>query len=82
MRFSKIVVISIFVLLTIFTICIMATFEKTGAEPETLVNRVFGFFAVEGGALALIKICETKHEHQEKSTKEKESEDYKDERFN
>ena len=71
MNFSKKIVISIFVILTLFTIANIIIFVVTGSEPETLIDKVFDFFAVEGGALAFIKMCKTKNEAKKTETKTK-----------
>lgn len=74
MNFSKKIVISIFIILTLFTIANIIIFVVTGSEPETLIDKVFGFFAVEGGALALIKMSKTKHQKDKNESEENEDE--------
>lgn len=61
MKFSKVIVLTMFVLLVIFSIAVLVIFAKTSSEPSTLIGCVFAFFTAEGGCLALIKTCETKH---------------------
>ena len=62
MKFSKIVISFILIFLFLFTFAVLYAFYKVGSEPSTLITAVFGFCALEGGALALIKSLEIKKE--------------------
>lgn len=78
MKFSKIIVLTMFVLLVVFTIVVLMIFAKTQQEPTTLIVSWFGFFTAEGGCLAMIKTCETKHKKQDSTTNNIESEETED----
>lgn len=71
MRFSKKIIIAMFTFLFAFVVVMIAVFLVRSEVPDTLITCVFGFFATEGGCLALIKTAETKH----KTDNESESED-------
>lgn len=43
----------------IFTVVMIVVFVRTGSEPSTLIENVFRFLSVEGGAMALIKSVKT-----------------------
>lgn len=43
----------------IFTVVMIVLFARTGSEPSTLIEYVFRFLSVEGGAMALIKVSKT-----------------------
>lgn len=43
----------------IFTVVMIVLFARTGSEPSTLIENVFGFLSIEGGAMALIKVSKT-----------------------
>lgn len=58
LRFSKAIVVMMFVLLIAYVITILAVFIATGSEPVTLTENLFGFFSAEGGFLAVIKVAE------------------------
>jgi hypothetical protein len=60
MRFSKIVVISMFLSIWIFTVAMAMIFALKGSVPDALIYSFFGWMGIEGGALALIKNVETK----------------------
>lgn len=59
-KFSKYIIIGMFVFLLGFVSVVLYLFMKTGNEPSTLISCVFAFCSVEGGALALIKTIKTK----------------------
>lgn len=77
MRFSKKIIIVMFAFLFVFTVAVFVLFWVRGDAPDALITCVFGFFATEGGCLALIKTAETKH----KTDNENESEDNKNNGF-
>ncbi len=66
--FMKRVVFTMILAAFIFTVVMIIVFTRTGSEPSTLIENVFRFLSVEGGALALIKSVKT-------VTKKKESEE-------
>jgi hypothetical protein len=43
----------------IFTVVMIIVFVRIGSEPSTLIENVFRFLSVEGGAMALIKSVKT-----------------------
>ena len=63
MSFSKGAVMAVFALVTIFTvvICVFA-WRNNEQVPDALIVSFFGWFAVEGGALALLKIDKRKQQ--------------------
>lgn len=58
-QFMNRVVITLILAAFIFTVIMIIVFVRTGSEPSTLIEKVFGFLSVEGGALALIKSVKT-----------------------
>lgn len=58
-RFMNRVVICIILAACIFTVAMIIVFVKVGSEPSTLIENVFRFLSVEGGAMALIKSVKT-----------------------
>lgn len=58
-RFMNRVVISMILAAFIFTVVMIVVFVRIGQEPSTLIENVFRFLSVEGGALALIKSVKT-----------------------
>ena len=59
MRFSKKVVVFMFTTIFIFTGVMIWAYLQTGGVPDTLIDRFFAFFGLEGGALGVIKVAET-----------------------
>lgn len=59
MRFSKKIIVLMFASMFVFTIAMSVIYWCRGGVPDTLVDRFFGFFGIEGGALGVIKIAET-----------------------
>lgn len=59
MKFSKKIIILMFVTMILFTITMIVTFWKFQAVPDMLIEPFFGFFGIEGGALGIIKVSET-----------------------
>ncbi len=68
-RFMKRVIFWLIAAALIFTIVMIIVFVRTGLEPSTLIENVFRFLSVEGGALALIKSVKavTKSKEKERS---------------
>lgn len=53
--FMKRVVFTMILAAFIFTVVMIIVFLRVGSEPSTLIENVFRFLSVEGGAMALIK---------------------------
>lgn len=60
-RFSKTLLVCMFIFLFTFVVAILYLFKSTGNEPSTLISCVFAFCSVEGGALAWIKTMKSKN---------------------
>lgn len=58
-QFMNRVVIAMILAAFIFTVVMIFVFVRTGSEPSTLIENVFRFLSVEGGAMALIKSVKT-----------------------
>lgn len=58
-QFMNRVVIIMILAAFIFTVAMIIVFIRVGSEPSTLIENVFRFLSVEGGALALIKSVKT-----------------------
>ena len=58
MKFSKKIIILMFVTMILFTVTMIITFWRFQAIPDMLIEPFFGFFGVEGGALGIIKVSE------------------------
>lgn len=58
-QFMNRVVIAMILAAFIFTVVMIFVFLRIGSEPSTLIENVFGFLSVEGGAMALIKSVKT-----------------------
>lgn len=58
-QFMDRAVITMILAAFIFTVVMIYVFVRTGAEPSTLIENVFRFLSVEGGAMALIKSVKT-----------------------
>lgn len=57
--FMKRVVFTLILAAFIFTVVMIFVFLWMGSEPSTLIENVFRFLSVEGGAMALIKSVKT-----------------------
>ena len=73
-QFMNRVVITLILAAFIFTVIMIIVFVRTGSEPSTLIEKVFGFLSVEGGALALIKSVKTVTKSSGKSKEQYEDE--------
>ena len=60
-KFSKACVALMFTSVFVFTIVMIVLFVRFQAVPEPLILSFFAFWGVEGGALAWIRNCDTKH---------------------
>lgn len=58
MRFSKKIVVLMFATVFVFVGVMIVTYWFKGGVPDSLVEQFFGFFGIEGGALAIIKVGE------------------------
>ena len=58
-KFMNRIVVAMILAAFIFTITMIVLFARTGSEPSTLIENVFQFLSVEGGAMALIKSVKT-----------------------
>jgi len=58
-QFMNRVVICMILVALIFTVVMIIVFVRIGSEPSTLIENVFRFLSVEGGAMALIKSVKT-----------------------
>ena len=75
-QFMNRVVIMMILAAFIFTVVMIYVFVKTGAEPSTLIENVFRFLSVEGGAMALIKSVKTVTKKKSDKASEYQHEDY------
>ena len=73
-QFMNRVVVTLILAAFIFTVIMIIVFVRTGSEPSTLIEKVFGFLSVEGGALALIKSVKTVTKSNGKSKEQHEDE--------
>nr|DAQ01510.1 MAG TPA: hypothetical protein [Caudoviricetes sp.] len=73
MRFSKKIVVVMFATVFVFVAIMIATYWFKGGVPDSLIEQFFGFFGIEGGALAIIKVGEAFAEKLDKGKKEKPS---------
>ena len=71
MRFSKKIVVVMFATVFVFVGIMIATYWFKGGVPDSLIEQFFGFFGIEGGALAIIKVGEAFAEKLDKNKKEK-----------
>lgn len=74
-QFMNRVVITMILAAFIFTVVMIYVFVRTGAEPSTLIENVFRFLSVEGGAMALIKSVKTVTRRKSESESENRHED-------
>lgn len=58
-QFMNRVVICMILAAFVFTVVMIIVFVQVGSEPSTLIENVFCFLSVEGGAMALIKSVKT-----------------------
>lgn len=58
LKFSKKIIIVMFLSSAVFTAIMIAVYLITGGVPDTLVSEFFNFFKLEGGALGIIKVAE------------------------
>ena len=74
MRFSKKVIVLMFVAMIAFTVTMIITFWHFQAVPDSLIEPFFGFFGIEGGMLGIIKVAETFMEKKNEKKGRKENE--------
>lgn len=70
MRFSKKIVVVMFISVLVFVSVMILTYWFKGGVPDSLVEQFFGFFGIEGGALAIIKVGESFAEKLDKKDKQ------------
>lgn len=64
-----------FISVLAFVITMIITYWHNGGVPDSLIEQFFGFFGIEGGALAIIKVGETlaekfdRHDKKQKPSK-------------
>lgn len=78
-RFMKRVVFTMILAAFVFTVTMIIVFVRTGAEPSTLIENVFKFLSVEGGAMALIKSVKMVTKRNEKEESEGQQEEQPEE---
>lgn len=78
-RFSKKIIVTMFVTVFVFVAVMIVTFWRVGSVPDTLIEQFFAFFGVEGGALAIIKVGETLAEMNQSKKENKESKERNEE---
>ncbi len=78
-QFMNRVVISMILAAFIFTVVMIVVFVRVGAEPSILIENVFRFLSVEGGALAFIKSVKTVANRKSEKQNEDEPEEYTEE---
>ena len=71
LRFSKMVIITVIIIICVFTGFVLYVFNNKGAEPTATIAAFFAFMTGEVLALAKIKLTELAVENKEKK-KEKE----------
>ena len=64
-----------FITVFLFIITMIVTYWFKGGVPDTLIEQFFGFFGIEGGALAIIKVGETIAENFDKKNSKKKKKD-------
>lgn len=72
-KFSKACVRLMFASIFAFTIAMVILFARYQSVPEPLIVAFFAFWGVEGGAMAWIKNCETKHKTKKKKVEDKDN---------
>lgn len=65
MKFSKKVLIGMFIFLILFVIANLIIFLIKGSVPDALIMSVFGMCGIEGGILGWIKTLDKKGEKNE-----------------
>ena len=58
MKFSKKIIILMFITMIAFTVTMTVTFWRYQSVPDALIEPFFSFFGIEGGALGIIKVSE------------------------
>ena len=69
MRFSKKIVVVMFISVLVFVSVMIFTYWFKDGVPDSLVEQFFGFFGIEGRALAIIKVGESFAEKLDKKEK-------------
>lgn len=74
LRFSKMIIIIVIIMILIFTGCVLYIFNHKGAEPTVIITSFFAFMTGEVLALAKLKLTEIKEESKEKKKEIEEKE--------
>lgn len=72
LRFSKMIIIAVIIMVLIFTGCVLYIFKKKGAAPTVIRASFFAFMTGEVLALAKLKLSEITVESNNKKEKEEE----------
>ena len=72
LRFSKMVIIAVIIMVLIFTGCVLYIFNQKGVEPTVIIASFFTFMTGEVFALAKLKLSEITTENNNKKEKEEE----------
>lgn len=72
-QFMKIVVTCEVLAALSFTVVMIIVFMRVGSEPSTLIENVFRYLSIEGGAMALIKSVKTVTKSKSDSSTEQET---------
>ena len=72
LRFSKMIIIAVIIMVLIFTGCVLYIFNKKSAEPTVIIASFFAFMTGEVLALAKLKLSEITVENNNKKEKEEE----------
>ncbi|GEM_PF-6827491 len=79
MKFSKRIIITIFVFVALFVVAMTVTYWIMRDVPESLITAVSAMVTAEGGFLMLIKNVDTKHGKKDESETEESEENENDE---
>lgn len=77
MKFSKILMIFIFVEINLFTICMIWMHYYMGSTPDTVAACVYSFFGAECGFMSVIKSTEEKYYERKIALEDREYEETK-----
>lgn len=72
LRFSKIIILIVIIMVLVFTGCVLYTFNQKGNEPTGIITAFFAFMTGEVLALAKLKLTEIETESGSRKKEEKE----------
>ena len=72
LRFSKIIILIVIIMVLVFTGCVLFTFNRQGNEPTSIITAFFAFMTGEVLALAKLKLTEIETESGSRKKEEKE----------